>query len=132
MGKLIGVVALVVLGFFAATMLAGDLGGEVVVLTTSGEGGKPHHTSLWVVDDHKQIWLRAGMPDSAWFERLKATPHVTLEREGVIKNYRAVPIPKQRERINALMAERYGWADRLIGIMRNAEETVPIRLDPIR
>jgi hypothetical protein len=132
MKKLIVVLALAVLGFVGAIALAGDLGGEVVVLTTFAKGGNPHQTKLWVVDDNRQVWIRAGQPDSEWFRRLSANPMVSLERDGRRVEYRAVVVPKQRERINRLMAERYGWADQLIGIVRDSNETQPVRLDPVR
>jgi hypothetical protein len=133
MGKLIGVVVLGLALFFGAIFLAGDLGGEVVVLmTTAGDDGGRRETKLWIVEDNGQLWLRAGQPDSEWLERLRARPHVTLVRNGAPRDYRAVAIPKQRERINRLMAERYGWADSLIGLVRDESETVPIRLDPVR
>jgi len=119
--------------FMGAVALAGDLGGEVVILTTSTEGGnRDQMTKLWIVDDHGQMWIRAGQPNSSWFLQLQAEPQVRLERGGETSRYRAVVVPKQRERINRLMAERYGWADWLIGVVRTAEETQPIRLDPIR
>lgn len=132
MGKVIAVILLGLLLFFGAVFLAGDLGGEVVVLTTTSEGGRRHETKLWVVDDNRQIWIRAGQPSSEWLQRLKAKPRVTLVREGKTADYRAVPVPKQRDRINRLMAERYGWADTLIGLVRDDGETMPIRLDPVR
>lgn len=132
MGKLIGVLALALVVFAGAIALAGDLGGEVVVLTTYAKGGNPHQTKLWVVDDNRQVWLRAGQSDSEWFRRLSANPSVSLERDGSSTEYRAVVVPKQRERINRLMAERYGWADQLIGLVRNEDETQPVRLDPVR
>ena len=132
MGKLIAVLALGLLAFVAAVALAGDFGGEVVKLTTSTDGGARHTTKLWVVDDHDQVWVRAGTPSAEWFGRLKARPRVSLERNGESSDYRAVVVPKQRERINRLMAERYGWADWLIGVTRDLDETTPVRLDPIR
>lgn len=132
MGKLFVVLlaALVVVG--GAFFLAGDLGGEVVVLTTTSAGGRQHETKLWIVEDHDQLWLRAGQPGSAWLTRLELEPRVKLERAGRTREYRAVVVPKQRERINRLMAERYGWADRLIGVVRDEAATMPVRLDPVR
>jgi len=132
MGKLIGVLLLAGLVFVGAIALAGDLGGEVVVLTTYAQGGNPHTTKLWVVDDNGQIWLRAGQPDSDWLRRLQGNDSVQLERNGKVSDYRAVVVPQQRERINRLMAERYGWADQLIGLVRDGSRTQPIRLDPAR
>jgi hypothetical protein len=131
MGKLIGALALAALVFAGALALAGDLGGEVVVLTTYSKGGTPQQTKLWVVDDNRQVWLRAGQSDTEWFRRIGANPMVTLERDGRATEYRAVAIPKQRDRINRLMAERYGWADWLIGLVRDFSDTQPVRLDPI-
>lgn len=118
--------------FMGAVMLASDFGGEVVSLTTMDSEGLEKVTKLWVVDDHGQIWLRAGQPGSSWLLRLEAEPMVDLERNGVKAHYRAVVVPKQRDRINRLMAERYGFADTLIGVMRSDQETTAIRLDPAR
>jgi len=132
MGKFIAVVLTALAVFFGAILLAGDLGGEVVVLTTTSAGGGRHETKLWVVEDHGQLWIRAGQPSSEWLGRLRAEPRVTLSRNGRVAEYRAVPVPKQRERINRLMAERYGWADALIGLVRDESETQPVRLDPVR
>jgi len=133
MGKLLAVVVLGLALFGGAILLAGDLGGEVVVLATStDEGGRRHETKLWVVEDNHQLWIRAGQPGSEWMQRLEANPHVSLTRNGEKRTYRAVLIPKQRERINRLMAERYGWADWLIGLLRDESQTIPIRLDPVR
>ena len=103
-----------------------------MVLTTTSEGGRDHHTKLWVIEDHGQLWIRSGQESSEWFVRLKAKPRVSLERAGDKRDYRAIVVPKQRDRINRLMAERYGWADALIGIVRDSSATQPIRLDPVR
>ncbi len=132
MGKFIAVVLGALALFFGAVFLAGDLGGEVVTVTTTSEGGRRHETKLWIVEDHGQLWLRAGQPASEWLVRLQAEPRVTMTRNGEAREYRAVLVPKQRERINRLMAERYGWADALIGLVRDEGETTPIRLDPLR
>ena len=43
----------------------------------------------------------------------------------------AVIILNQRDRINRLMAEEYGLADQVIGLVRDNDAATPIRLDPI-
>jgi len=43
---------------------------------------------------------------------------------------RAVPAPEARQQINALMAEKYGWADAYIGFFLDRGGATPIRLDP--
>jgi hypothetical protein len=132
MRKLAIIGAAVLIGFAVSVLAAGDLGGEVVKLTTSGDGGRAFETSLWIVEDHGQLWLRAGQPESAWFLRLQQDPMVRMSRDGKSQQYRAVVVEKQRARINRLMAEQYGWADQLIGLVRDSDTTSAIRLDPVR
>lgn len=117
---------------FGFVMLASEMAGETVTLRSYVEDGPSKETSLWVVDDRGQIWLRAGQPGSKWLARLSARPQVELIRGGVERRYRAVVMPRQRDRINRLMAEKYGWVDRMLGMMRDASAATPIRLDPIR
>lgn len=131
MRKLIVAVIAAVVLFLGATLAAGDLGGEVVVLTTQTSGGAEKDTKLWIVEDNRQLWIRAGT-DADWLRRLKAQPNVKLTRAGETGRYRAVVVTKQRDRINRLMAERYGWADALIGVVRDVSLSTPVRLDPVR
>jgi len=127
MGRILG---LLVLGIVALFVFAGDLGGEVVTLRTADTVGVMHDTSVWVVDDGGRLWVRAGSPKAGWYERIQVKPEVELVRGGETRRYTAVPVEGSRERINALMAERYGWADRLIGLVRSRDQAVAIRLDP--
>ena len=39
-------------------------------------------------------------------------------------------VPAKRAELNALMREKYGWADAYIGFFISRAEAVPIRLDP--
>jgi len=116
--------------FVGAVFAASELGGEVVVLVTRDAEDAAHRTHLWVVEDAGRLWLRAGDPGSGWLQRLEARPGVGLEREGRAAAFRATPVPMRRDRVNELMAEKYGWADRLIGLLRAADGVVPVRLDP--
>lgn len=124
---------LVIASLYGAGIVAASLlGGEVVTLYTRAAQGREYQTSLWVVEQQGRLWLRAGRPGSGWLKRLVETPEVRVERAGVVGDYRAVVVMPQRERINALMADRYGWADQLIGLLRDPEAVTPIRLDPRR
>ena len=105
---------------------------EVVTLYTRDTTGREYETELWVIEDRRVLWLRAEWADSDWLKRLAKTPEVRLERDGDSRAYRAVVAPKQRRRVNRLMAERYGWADRLVGLFRDRETMTPIRLGPRR
>jgi len=125
-------VLLVVLGgvgLVTAVFVASELGGEVVTLTTADERGVEYQTSLWVVDHGGHSWLRAGSDESGWYRRLLQDPRVRLERNGEVRKYEAVPVPERTERIGELMAAKYGWADWIVGIVRDEEASVAIRLD---
>lgn len=131
--RLVGLVLALVVLFFAAIFAASEFGGEVVNLETVDASGVKHHTHLWVVDDGGFAWLRAGVPTSGWLVRIGATPDVTVERGGVSYHMKAVPVrePAVRDRIHALMREKYTWADRLVSVMRDPDGSMPVRLENV-
>jgi len=104
--------------------------GEVVVVRTLDDAEKPQETRLWVVDDAGNAWIRAGHPGAAWLLRLQVEPDIEIMRGGQTLAVRGIPTPEARERINALMAEKYGWADRFIGFFFSRDHAVPILLQP--
>jgi hypothetical protein len=125
------VAILVVFGLFAfaAQMIAAEQG-EVVVVTTHDAAGGAEETRLWVVDADGQAWLRAGTPRAGWYQRLIASPDVEVVRGPTTIKARAVPVPDARDRVNALMQEKYGTADSVIGMMVDRSGAIAIRLDP--
>ena len=131
---LTGAVLLVVLvvGFFGLVLVASELGGEVIILHTQTANGEKR-TRLWVVDDAGFAWVRAGMSGSGWLARIERNPIVLVERGGRLIRYRAVPVrqPQIRDRIHALMREKYGFADRLVSLIRDPAQSVPVRLEPL-
>jgi hypothetical protein len=131
---LTGAVVLVVLvaGFFGLVLLASELGGEVITLHTQTANGEKR-THLWVVDDAGVAWVRAGMSGSGWLARIEWNPIVLVERGGRLIRYRAMPVrqPQVRDRIHALMREKYGMADRLVSVLRDHAQSVPVRLEPL-
>jgi hypothetical protein len=107
--------------------------GEVVVLETRDRAGDGQQTRLWIVDDGGYSWLRSGDPESAWLARLRAIPDVSVTRDGVERDYFAVPVEDAslRERINELMLAKYGLAERILrALMMDAGGATPVRLDP--
>jgi len=116
---------------FVAMFAAGELGGEVVKLTTRSAGGSSFETPLWIVEDEGSLWLRAVNPASSWLTRVRAESRVTLERAGQSSEYHAEVVAGRSEQINRKMADAYGWADRLLGGMRDAGQAVAIRLVPL-
>jgi hypothetical protein len=130
-GILIGVVAILAIVLGGVMMLMSE-SGEVVVLRTLDAQGEPRETRLWIVEHDGAEWLRAGQAESGWFRRLSANPDVVLERDGREWSFEAVPVrePATRDRINALMNEKYGFPDTVIGAtLRDNAASVPVRLD---
>ena len=127
-GAVVGLFVLLGLG----QLLASE-SGEVLVLETLDAEGQPHETRIWVVEDAGAVWVR-GDPDSGWVQRLLETPEVRAERAGQQASFRAVPDrdPEARDRVNVLMSEKYGFADRFIAVTlgdADREGALPIRLD---
>lgn len=118
------------LAFGLAVFLASHYGGERVTLRTTDAAGASHTTPLWVVELDGHAWLRAGDRDAGWAARLRAEPEVALRRDGAWRPYRAVPVPERTEAVSARMAEKYGLADRLVGLVRDPAASVAIRLEP--
>lgn len=129
--RLLGVLVLAFAAFVGFVFVASEWGGEVVKLHTSDAEGRQHVTHLWIVEDEGALWLRDGQAESGWVERLRQNARAELEREGERRPVQAVFVAEKRERINQLMAERYGWVDAVISVMRDPETTRAIRLDPV-
>jgi hypothetical protein len=113
----------------ALQMIASE-SGEVVVLTTIDAAGAPEETRLWVVDYQGAAWLRAGSAGAGWYARLRESPSIHVRRDGIDTAYHAAPVPEATAEINRLMASKYGWADRYIGLLFSRDDAVAIRLDP--
>jgi Uncharacterized protein conserved in bacteria (DUF2255) len=125
------VLVLVVVVVFGLQALASERG-EVVVLHTHDASGAAKDTRLWVVDHDGSAWLRAGGPDSGWYQRVATDPLISVTRGATEVRYRAVAAPEQRAVINELMRAKYGWGDQFIGWMIGGRETaIPVRLEPL-
>jgi hypothetical protein len=127
--RVLAVIVIAFVGLMVLQMVASE-SGEVVVLSTLNDDGKPEETRLWVVDIGDHQYLRAGQAGSGWFARLQATPRVALERGDARGAYDAVPAPDRLDEVNGLMRQKYGWADRFIELMFGREDAIPVRLQP--
>jgi hypothetical protein len=130
LSRLFTILLLGALAFGVAVLLAGDLGGEVVKITTYDGIGTPFTTKVWIVQEGPTLWIRAGSPNAEWYQRLVQRPGIQVERNGRVTHYRPIPVKEATPGVNALMAAKYGWADWLIGLVRNRDNAVAVRLDP--
>jgi len=127
--RILGIAVIAFVGLMILQMVASE-SGEVVVLSTLNDDGKPEETRLWIVDIEDTQYLRAGQPGSGWFARLQATPRVALARGEARGAYDAVPEPERRDEVNALMRRKYGWADQFIELLFGREDAIPVGLQP--
>ncbi len=129
--RILAVVIAAAVLFVASIFAISEAGEEIVILRTLEADGSPVETRLWVVEDGGRQWLRAGVPTSGWLLRIEANPAVVVVRAGRAHEYRAVPVrdPAVRDRIHALMRERYGLADRWVSLIRDGSLSVPVRLE---
>jgi hypothetical protein len=105
---------------------------DVAILHVSDVDNTDRYVTLWAVEDAGWIWLRAARPEREWLEWLRERPDIELELDGESARYRAEIFeqPEARERVDELMREKYGWADRLRALLLG-EDTVPVRLGPV-
>ncbi len=124
------VVALVV--FFAAlTYAALELGG-VAIIETQREDGTTRTTHVWYVQQRSDIWLEAGAPTNGWFVDIQRTGELQLTLGTNPFPYRTVVVakPDVRDRVRALLREKYGWRDLWVGLFVDQESATPVRLVP--
>ena len=123
---LVVVAAIVVLGHLAFI----EIGREVITLRTQRPDGTWQKTRLWIVDDGESSWLHSG--GANWRKRFDGERIVEVERRGEIRRYRAHPVPGPHPRVDQLLREKYGVADRWVRfISPDNLETLPVRLDPL-
>ena len=127
--RLLAMLAVLVVGVLVLQQIAAE-SGEVVVLTTVDAGGEAQTTRLWIVDLKDRQYLRAGMPQAGWYQRLLANPSVKVRRGDMNRAYQATPELARVAEVNSLMGEKYGWANAYIGFLFGRAESVPVRLEP--
>ena len=125
---------MVVVGVVAAAIVLFALWigrGEVVTLVTTDANSTMQDTQLWAVELDGVHYLRASNGRATWLARLREQPLVELDLGGSRNHYRAVPLDDAalRSRVNAEMARKYGFADRLWGKLGDRSASIPIRLD---
>lgn len=107
-----------------------EVGREVVTLRTRRPDGSLQKTRLWIVDDGGASWLHSG--GERWRKRFEGDPIVELERAGEIRQCRAHAVPGPHPRVDRLLREKYGLADRWVRFLApDNETTLVVRLDPL-
>ena len=129
--RLIMIVIIGGVGFIGFIFVVSEFTKKMIMLRTYSPSGHSRDTSLWIVEDANSTYIRSGKPDSDWLHRLVENPRVGVIREGKQSIYTAHVEPRFRDRVNMLMAEKYGWIDRVLEVVRKPEGSVPVRLEPV-
>jgi hypothetical protein len=117
-------------GLVLAHLALIEIGREVVTLRTQRPDGSRSETRLWIVDDGGSSWLHSG--GAGWRERFAGDPVVELERSGTTRRYRAHAQPGPHPRVDRLLRDKYGLADRWVRVLApDREDTLAVRLDPL-
>ena len=130
MRRTFGVVAFSAAAFAFVTWRALE-GREVVVLRTFGTGGAVRETRTWVADEDGFVWIESANAERPFYRHILGNPRVELVRNGSTAVFMASPAPNPEghRRIRRLLAEKYGWADRWIGMLADTSGSIAIRLE---
>jgi len=114
----------------AAITLVALEGGEVVVLRTIDEHGAARATRTWAADADGTVLIEAANPQRPFLLQLQAHPDVELQRSGVVRRCHATVLanPDGHGRIRRLLAEKYGWRDRWIGLLTDTSASLAVGL----
>ena len=118
--------------FLLVTWLALE-GGDVGVLRTHEGGPTWRDTRVWYVEDGTgSLWIEAATSDRPWLIDVRSDDEVTLVRDDVPTRWRAQPVedPAAHDRVRSLLREKYGWADRWVGLIQDTSHSIAVRLDP--
>lgn len=129
---LIGIASVVLLGAVLALghLAVIEVGREVATLRTPRPDGGWKQTRLWIVDDGEVAWLHSAGED--WAARFEGDPVVEVDRRGATRRYRAHAVPGPHPRVDQLLREKYGWADRWVRFLAPCGPgVVPVRLEPL-
>ena len=77
-------------------------------------------------------WVESANPERPFLRDIEARPDVELVRGGEVLALRAVPVPGDdgHHEIRRLLAAKYGWADRWVGLLADTSRSVAVRLEP--
>jgi len=127
--RVLALVLLLAVGFGGITLVALE-GREVVVVRTRDVDGRERATRTWVADADGVTWIEAANPERPFLHDLTREPELVLDRAGRALACRAMVAanPAGHQRIRALLAAKYGWADRWIALVADTRRSLAVEL----
>ncbi len=126
----LGAVLGIAIMFAAVTLLALE-GREVVVLRTLDAQSQARETRTWIADEDGYAWIEAATPERPFLLQIRTNPAVELRRGSSLQHCQAVALrnPEGHQRIRRLLATKYGWADRWVGLLTDTSGSLAVRLE---
>ena len=118
-------VALVLLAAASGAWLATR---DRIVLRTNVRSPFINETALWSASDGIDLWVEAPAVDTDWYRQLLDDPMVEVREHGRTHRFLAQPEPSARTRVRRLHRDKYGWADLALGLLRDPERVIAVRL----
>lgn len=123
-------ITLVAIAALCAVMTLVALEGhEVVIVRTADATGRTHDTRTWIADDAGAIWIEAATPARPFAQHIARDARAEIVRNGTVRQYDATIVanPEGHNRIRALLAKKYGWADWWVGLLQDTSGSIAIR-----
>jgi hypothetical protein len=121
--------------FDPAVLAVWDETAEIDIETSRGDGAPVHRTTIWIVVDGSDAYVRSVRgPAGRWYRELTANPHGAVHAGGQRVPAHAVPAtdPDTVARVSAAISKKYAsrWQGPTAAMLR--EDTLPttLRLEP--
>jgi len=122
------------LGLVAAAALAWWVleSSGVAIIETRAPDGEVRRTHVWYVRAGDAVWLEAGRPEHPWYLDVQRTPRVVLRADGRADDFEAVSMPGRdaHAHVRALLREKYGLRDWILGLVVDTSRSIAVRLEP--
>lgn len=131
------IVAVTGLVAFAAVTLTALESRDVAILRTTSPDGGEHDTRVWFAEHDGALWVESATASRPFYLDLASEPELTIELrtspfDRTPRRLRGraelVPEPGGHERIRALLARKYGWADAWVALLQDTSASRAVRI----
>jgi len=121
--------------FDPAVLALWDTTAEIDIETTRGDGAPVHRTTIWIVVDGSDAYVRSVRgPAGRWYRELTANPHGAVHAAGQRVPVRASPAVDADTvaRVSAAVTKKYQsrWQGPTAAMLRPDTLPTTLRLEP--
>jgi hypothetical protein len=105
----------------------------VAIVETHSQGREVRRTHVWYVETDDATWLEAGRPVHPWYLDIQANPRLTLHTDEGRREFDAATVAGRdaHDHVRALLREKYGLRDRILGLVIDVSPSIAVRLTPV-